>query len=68
MTDDERVRLAVRRGGHMVGPVESSPCADHPDRMEEWRWIWPITETIEHATGECVRGCDHPDHEPEPEA
>lgn len=66
MTDVDRVRLAVQRGGRMLGPPERQRCVRHPRRWEIYRWTWQIDEDPTSGDAEIVRGCgacsDEEDH------
>lgn len=68
MTDDDRIRLAVRDGNTMLGPIERQRCAKHRTRWETFRWFWPVGSPPSEG-GEvcCVRGCYVCNAEPEDE-
>lgn len=60
MTDEDRVRLAFRSGGRMVGPDERERCQRHPRRWTIYRWTWDLPEAGGDISGgdvEIVRGC-----------
>jgi hypothetical protein len=62
-TDDDRKRLAKRRGDRMLGPIEYQRCDDHPHKWESFRWTWPVEGGPEDGDAEMVRSCNHADHE-----
>jgi len=65
--DAQRIELAIKSGGRMLGPVERERCTRHKRRWILWRWTWPCPATDEGETHldclensseqECVRGC-----------
>lgn len=57
MNDDDRTRLAKRRGPMMLGPIERQRCVTHPKRWESYRWKWRAESTPEDGDVEVVRGC-----------
>lgn len=65
LTDDDRIRLAVKSGGTMLGPNERERCTRHKRRWILFRWTWDVPadgEThVENLEGggepEIVRGC-----------
>lgn len=67
MNDEERVRLATRSGDRMLGPKERQRCAEHRRKWEIYRWTWPFGGSPESGEVECVRSCNHPDHDEDDE-
>jgi hypothetical protein len=57
LSDDDRVRLAVKRGGWMLGPSELQRCAKHPRRWETYRWTWLVGSAPEDGEPEFLRTC-----------
>jgi len=57
MDDEDRKRLAVPHGRHMLGPLERERCSKHRRRWITYRWVWLQGEDPSSSEPAIVRGC-----------
>ncbi len=57
MTDEQRIKRAVRRGDQMLGPLERERCSTHRRRWLTFRWIWDADGDISASEPHVVRSC-----------